>query len=111
MVGRSIGILPRVKRLGILTAAVCFLVPAARARAATRIGAYPALYPAFSANTTDYVSRCRKDRPLLLAVHAPDSARTAIGRRNPDKGSTSARLHLAAGQATKISIDTRAYHV
>src|SRR4051812_39087362 len=64
----------------------------------------PGALPAFSAKTTDYVSRCRKDRPLLLAVHAPDSAQTTIGRRRPTTGSTAARLHLAAGQATTISI-------
>jgi hypothetical protein len=109
MAGRS-GILPPVKRLATLAAAGLALAAAAPACAA-RIGAYPALYPAFNTRTTDYVSRCNLARPLLLAVHAGPRTRTGLDSAKSQKGSFQARLKLAAGAGVAVRIGKRTYHV
>lgn len=86
------------------------------AGAATRIGAQPALYPAFSTKVTDYVSRCRAGRPLKLTVRAPRSAQVTIdSRKAPHRGSTRASVNRHTGQDTRITIASRlkraTYHV
>jgi Arylsulfotransferase (ASST) len=106
-----------VKRLCTLACAFCAIVaPGTSAAAAPpAIGAYPALYPAFSPEVTDYVSRCRHGRPLLLAIHAPAAPAVTIGRRRPVTGSLQARLRLGAGQGVPVRIEsagrTATYHV
>jgi Arylsulfotransferase (ASST) len=65
------------------------------------------LLPPFNAKTTDYVSRCGTDRPLLLAVHAPDKATVQIDQQRTRK----ARLRKGPGQSTTVAIGDRTYHV
>jgi hypothetical protein len=74
------------------------------AGAATRIGAYPPLYPAFTPKASDYVSRCHRGRELLLAIHAPQSTRVTVGSHKPKRGNTRARLNLSVGHAVGITI-------
>lgn len=92
-----------------LTTVVVLLALAATgsAQAAPRIGAHPALYPAFAPHVTDYVSRCSAARPLLLAVHAPRSSAVLIGGRRTRR----ARLHRQGGQGTTVKIARSSYHV
>jgi hypothetical protein len=91
------------------------LAGASGAAAATRIDAYPALYPAFSPKVSDYVSRCHRGRPLLLSVHATPATRVRVGRRKPSSGSARQRLALAAGRAVDVRIGSgrrrATYHV
>jgi outer membrane protein assembly factor BamB len=105
-------ILRPVKRPCIL-AAVCAIAlgSVADASAAPRIGAYPKLVPAFDAKTTDYVSRCHRGRPLLLAVHAGAGTAIRIGNAKPAKGSAKARLNRDGGQGTTVRIGKQSYHV
>jgi hypothetical protein len=80
---------------------------AADAGAATRIGAEPDLFPAFSTKVHDYASRCHGGTRLLLAIHVPRRARVVAGSRRPHRGSTRASFRLRAGQAVKVVIATR----
>lgn len=82
-------------------------LPAAAAEAGTRIAAYPKLYPAFSTSVRDYVSRCQRGRPLLLAAHAPRATRVTLDGRPTRRK----RLELAAGQGTRVTIGKRTFHV
>ena len=100
----------RLLNIALLAATALAVAAPTNAGAATptSIGAYPALYPAFSPKVTDYVSRCQHGRPLLLAVHAPKRTKVRIdGKPGPRKQ----RLDLGAGQATRVKIGTRTYHV
>jgi hypothetical protein len=98
--------------IAVAAAAAVALVPAsASARAAASIGAYPALYPAFSPTVTDYVSRCHRGRPLLLSVHAPPNARIQLDRRRPVTGSLRASVRPGAGQRVTVRIKRRTYNI
>lgn len=83
----------------------------AGASAAPRLGAYPALYPAFSPKQTDYVSRCHRGRPLLLAIHAPRATPVRVGRRRAVNGSLQTRIKLEGGQAITVRTAGTTYHV
>jgi hypothetical protein len=72
--------------------------------AATRIGADPDLFPAFSTKVHDYASRCHTGAPLLLAIHAPRTARVIAGSRKPRRGGTRVTFRLRAGQAVRVVI-------
>lgn len=105
--------MPGITRLAPFTIAVFLLLGAAStsAAAAPRIGAYPALYPAFSPKVHDYVSRCSRARPLLLAVHAPRTAKVRLGVRRAPAGPSQSRLSLAAGQGVTVRIASSTYRV
>jgi arylsulfotransferase ASST len=74
------------------------------AGAATRIGASPALYPAFSPKVSDYVSRCHTGRKLRLAIHAAHGTRVAVGGRKPEAGKQEVALNLAGGQGVSFRL-------
>jgi hypothetical protein len=99
----------------LIAAVVLALSGAAEAGAVTRIGADPDLFPAFSAKVHDYVSRCHAGHRLLLAIHAPPSARVTAGARKPHRGGMRTKFHLKAGEAVRVLIATKhrraAYHV
>ena len=105
--------MPGVIRPATLATALFVLLGAGgtTAAAAPRIGAYPALYPAFSPTVHDYVSRCHAGRPLLLAVHAPAKANVRLDRRRPTTGSSQTRLQLTGGRGVTIRIASATYHV
>jgi hypothetical protein len=92
---------------------MAFVAPAQAVTPATgpRIGAYPATYPKFAPFTTDYVSRCSRRRPLLLAIHAGKNERTTIAGRKRRRGSYQVRLKLAAGQAARVKTSLHTYHI
>jgi hypothetical protein len=74
------------------------------AGAATRIGASPALYPAFSSKVSDYVSRCHSGRKLRLTIRAARGTTVAVGRRKPRPGKQRVTLKRAGGQAVNLRI-------
>jgi hypothetical protein len=74
------------------------------AGAATRIGAGPALFPAFSRGVTDYVSRCHSGRKLRLTIHAARGTKVAVGGGKPRAGKQKVTLRRAAGQAVNIRL-------
>ena len=74
------------------------------AHAATRIGASPALFPAFSPKVSDYVSRCHTGRKLRLTIRAARGTRVAVGRRKPRAGKTKVALNLAAGRRVSLTL-------
>jgi hypothetical protein len=85
------------------------------AGAATRIGASPALYPAFNSNVSDYVSRCHTGRKLVLAIHAARGTQVAVGSRKPKAGKMRVTLKRAGGQGVSVKLITgkgrATYHV
>jgi arylsulfotransferase ASST len=74
------------------------------AEAATRIGASPALYPAFSSKVSDYVSRCHSGRKLRLTIRAARGTKVAVGRRKPRAGKQRVTLRRAGGQAVNLRL-------
>jgi hypothetical protein len=85
------------------------------AQAATKMGAHPALFPAFDTKVSDYVSRCHSGRQLRLKIHAPSSQRVTVGGRKAQAGSTKATLSLTGGQGVSVTIASghkrATYHV
>jgi hypothetical protein len=99
----------------LIAAGLIALSGATQAGATTRIGADPDLFPAFSTKVHDYASRCHSGTRLLLAIHAPRSARVTAGSRKPHRGGTRATFHLKGGEAVRVVIATKhkraTYHV
>src|SRR3954454_12247859 len=88
----------------LLAVGMAAVVCAPSAQAATKMGAHPALFPAFDTKVSDYVSRCHSGRQLRLKIHAPSSQRVTVGGRKAQAGSTKARLSLTGGQGVSVTI-------
>ena len=97
--------------LSLFVCAATALAIAATPAAAESIAAYPPLFPHFDAGVHDYVSRCEKGRPLILAVHARHGTRVRIGTRKPVMGPAKVRLRLSAGQGMAAKLGSATYHV
>src|SRR3954463_11592135 len=74
------------------------------AGAATRIGASPALFPAFSPKVSDYVSRCHSGHKLRLTIHAARGTKVAVGRHDARAGKQRLTLSRAAGQGVTLRL-------
>jgi arylsulfotransferase ASST len=108
----------RVARIG--AAAVCVgiaavLPPALAAGATPKISAKPGFSRGFDRTVSDYVSRCRKGKPLELSIDAPSGVAVGVDGAKPKSGKFTALVPLSTGQAAELVVRTngqkRRYHV
>jgi uncharacterized protein YndB with AHSA1/START domain len=91
--------------------AACAACAAATAAAATpalaapervRVSAKPGLTPAFRTAVHDYVSGCRRGRPLRLEVRAPAGGSVSVDGADPRSGHFKATVQLGVGRSTEL---------
>lgn len=66
---------------------------------ATSITASPALYPGYSPEVTDYVTRCSGSDPVLVSVHTDRDTEVTVDGQGPRRGRFEQAVPLQPGQA------------
>jgi Arylsulfotransferase (ASST) len=91
------------------------LVAAASAGASVQVSASPGLRPPFDRHVSDYVSGCKKGRPLRLSVDASGGDAVGVDGAHSRTGRFDAKVPLAVGQSTQLLVRAgghkRRYHV
>jgi hypothetical protein len=87
---------------------VCAIAAPAAHASPLGIVAKPALYPKFSADVHDYVSRCHPGRPLRLKIRAPKGG-AAVNDGKPARGAFRATVNMRSGEGVRIRTRSATY--
>lgn len=68
------------------------------------MSADPGLWPGFQSGVSDYISACKKDRPLRLSIDAPSSSPVSVDGASARAGKFAATVTLRTGQSTKLVV-------
>lgn len=99
------GFVLRLQRLPPALLALAALAAFAPAAAASvKLSARPALYPAFQRGISDYVSRCKPGKPLVLSGSATGGEKVAIGSRPAHSGEFSESLSRTSGGGVTVRV-------
>ena len=85
------------------------------AQATVTVSAKPALYPAFQRDVTDYVSRCKTGKPLVLSGTATGGEKVKVGSRPAHSGQFTESLNRNAGGGITVRVTSssrpRTFHI
>ncbi len=97
------------------TVGVALISAGAAAAQTPSISATPALFPAFNAQATDYVTRCGPSDQVQVSVNAPAGDTVSVDNGPPQTGSFTQTVSIGPGQEFQIAssdgAQTQTYYV